>query len=297
MHKNPAKFLCGQSISILLSLSVACRERLSTEFVPQLLLEVAFDALLCTLSLLAGLVIAPKAGRAPLYVLVASAWVMLMGDVLFFYTLNYTNNYVCTFFDQLNYPTATLVEYALRRRGVQSRFVFVAYLALLVLTVGLGFACSEERFRFSYLCVVTGLLFNACYVAAEFIQEKTTSTTGVLAFMRDSAFCRIVTTSFILLVLRTAGCFRLSSAWKFYTENMFYSAAAVAFYLCFYISSVLYIDCFDVSTYSASLISSSIYVVVLGESSESSVKIKTLGALIPCLLLVYVLICSSKGAN
>lgn len=295
MQKTMQKFFVGQIMSLALGLAIEKRERIKIEFMSQLLLELVFDVFLYAISAIAAPIMKVEKEEASTRLLLGSTLASLSGDFLFFICFRYVNDYMCTFFDQMNYPIAVAIEYMIYGRYKGSYLNFVAYMLLTFLTVGLCFWCSDtEKFRFHPLGCLIALLFNLCYVADTYIQLELISTSGVVGYARLYSLYRLCIVLPILLVMLMTRYTTLRSIYHFYAQNKANTLLSTIYYLFFYFISTFYIRKFDVPVYLISLISSSIYILLAKKIREKRFDARLFAAIAMCLALMYFLILNSK---
>eukprot|EP00866_Antonospora_locustae_P000469 jgi/Antlo1/469/177 len=204
------------------------------------------------------------------------------------------SNYMCTFFDELNYPISLVVEYLIYRKHVGSLKSIAAYVILLFTTVELCILCNKEEHHIHLFGILTGITFNFCYILVALLQERLTPEIGVFGFINACSICRFAIALILLTCNTIFGNMRVEKIPKFFSENAFNILLSSVFYAAFYTLAAVHIEKFGVPALFANLISSSIYVLLINKLQEPRFDMFVFGAALICLYLIYVLVKSGR---
>lgn len=294
MNKTTSNFLLGQALSLLLSLSIVNRGTIFQNIQTQILLEFVFDICLFAFSLIAMRKYGPKSyskkGWMAMFLVLTAACAALAGDFFFFISLNFMSSYMCTFFDELNYPISLVVEYLVYRRRSSNFKNVASYIVLLLLTVSLCVIRNEEEHYIHLFGVLTGISFNCLYILAAFLQEKLTPALSVFGFTKTCSIFRFAIAFILLTANMVTGDMDFEKICEFYKGNTTSILLSSSLYAAFYILATIHIEKHGIPSLFANLISSSIYILLIEKQLMSEFDVVIFVATPICLCLIYFLL-------
>lgn len=196
------------------------------------------------------------------------------------------NDYMCIFFDQLNFPISLFVEHFLLRKTHVDISQIFCFSAIATFAVILSAQCESEKFHFKAMGIVTGLLFNVFYTTASFLQFRTIKNFGAFGAAFRTALAGATLVTLFILSYVAFGYVSVAQIVEFYIKNHFKVIIFAIFYTAFYLGSVFHIQNFGVSGYCANLLSSSVIIVLVKNAWNPMIYC----VLLLCIALIYILI-------